>query len=347
MTADKKKIGELEKCYSVSPLEYNNSKHFLVATEKDNKCFLYDLDGNVEETVWDGPGGTMSMVQVPKSNGQFLATHRFYSPNDSKEASIVIVTPAAKGRWEVRTLVRLPFVHRFDIITVNGVNYLIACTIKSGHEYKDDWSNPGKVYAAVLPDNLEGFGDENQLRLEVIKDGMVKNHGYYRRIENGVQSAVISCEQGIYLFSPPEGLNENWKIEMLLPTPASDALLLDMDEDGEEELVVFSPFHGDRLTVYKRVDGRYKAVYESAVKMEFLHAIYGGKINGRPTVIVGCRGGRRGLYSMTCDKDGSYGIQELDSDAGAANVFYYMHKDKNIVIATNREINEIAMYTLY
>ena len=96
MKVNKIKTHELEKCYAISPLTYNGAEHILIAAEKVNKCLLFDLDGNLEETVWDEPGGTMSMVQVPGSNGQFLATHKFYSPNDSKEAKIVLVCLSAR-----------------------------------------------------------------------------------------------------------------------------------------------------------------------------------------------------------------------------------------------------------
>lgn len=55
MKVNKIKTHELEKCYSICPLTYNGAEHMLVAAEKVNKCLLFDLDGNLEETVWDEP----------------------------------------------------------------------------------------------------------------------------------------------------------------------------------------------------------------------------------------------------------------------------------------------------
>ena len=303
MKVEKKVIGELTKCYSIAPLHYAGKDHFLVAAEKVDRCLLFDLDGNEEDTVWSEPGGVMTMVQVPGSDGQFLATHKFYSPNDSKEAKIVIVTPVEKGNWQIRTLAALPHVHRFDILERNGVRYLIACALKSGHEYKDDWSMPGKVYAAVLPDDLSGFDEEHQLELQVIKDNMLKNHGYYQVDEDGVETAVISAENGVYQFIPPQNPEDNWEIKQFLDTPASDAVLVDLDEDGEKELAVLSPFHGDNISIYKKQDGTYKKVYDYGKPASFTHALFGGMLCGRPTVVIGHREGERNLLAFTWNRD--------------------------------------------
>ncbi len=345
---EKKVISNLTKCYSIAPLEYQGKKHFMVAAEKIDRCILFDQDGIEEDTIWSEPGGVMSMVQVPGTDGQFLATHKFYSPNDSKEAKIVIVTPIEKGNWEVRTLVDLPHVHRFDIVERNGVRYLIACALKSGHEYKDDWSMPGNVYAAVLPEDLSFYNEEHQLELKVIKDNMLKNHGYYRVNDEGVDTCVISADCGVFQFIPPENAEGEWEIRTLLDTAASDAVLVDLDEDGEKELAVLSPFHGDQISIYKKKDGAYEKVYEYEKPAEFTHAIYGGNLCGKPAVVIGHRKAERDLIVFSYNQETKqYESEVIDHDCGPANVAHYVKDGKDIIISANRETDEVAMYTVF
>ena len=345
MSVQKKVIGELEKCYSLALLGYQGKKHFLAASEKVNQCRMYDLEGNLEEVLWEQPGGVMTMVPVPGTDGQILATQRFYSPNDSKEASIISAVPEEDG-WKIRTLAKLPFIHRFDILQSGSRKYLIACTLKSGHEYKDDWSEPGKVYGALLPDDVTVFDDDHPLQLEVIRENMLRNHGYFKRVKDGREEAVIACEQGVFRFVPPSDRQADWEVEQLLSLPVSDALMMDLDGCGEEELLVFSPFHGDTISIFKIMDGSYCKVYEHPEKLEFLHAICCGYLEGMPAAFVGFRKGEQELLALMSDGRGGFKHQVLDRGCGPANVVYFKKEGKDFLIAANREIDEIAMYTL-
>lgn len=274
----KKVVGQLNKCYSLAMLHYQGKDHFLCAAEKSDPCYLISLSGEIEEKIWDGPGGVMTMVQVPGSDGQFLATRKFYSPDDSKEASIVIVTPRGKDDWEVRTLCDLPFVHRFDILQSDGKYYLLACALKSDHEYTGDWRFPGKLFVAELPSDLSGYDAEHQLELTPIKDGLLKNHGYYRyTAEDGNMNSIVSTDNGVFHVFPPTSADDSWRCEQLTEDAASDGLLLDLDGDGIEELCTFTPFHGNEVRIYRKEDGQYRLVYTYPEKMPFLHAIWGGQ----------------------------------------------------------------------
>jgi hypothetical protein len=317
-----------------------------VASETVNKCQLFDLNGNMEETIWNEPGGTMSMAYIPETNGEFLASQRFYSPNDSKEAEIVYVKPLSRNNWAVKVMIKLPFVHRFDIIKKNTNNYLIACTLKSDHNFDEDWNHAGKVYTVVLPKNINDINAGNPLPIIMAKDGMFKNHGYYRHIDSaGNVSAVISCEQGVYEFIPPEDPSGRWEINELVDEPASDSLLLDIDNDGNEELITLAPFHGDTVNIYKKANSRFVKIFSYPEKLEFLHAICGGFINGKNVFITGFRKGERNLLAFTFNGN-DYEATIIDRNCGSANVLFYKHNGRNIIISANREIGEIAMYYL-
>jgi hypothetical protein len=290
------------------------------------------------------------MAQVPGSDGQFLATHQFYSPNDSKEAKIVIATPKGKDDWEIRTLCDAPFVHRFGILNRNGVNYLIVCCLKSGHEYKNDWRFPGACYGAVLPDDLSSFNQDNQLPLTVIKDGMLKNHGYSAIKVDGHDAAVVGCEQGTFLFNPPAAPGEDWEVQEVCSIPSSDSVLVDFDGDGKLELGCISPFHGASLTIYHLdEDGKYVPQWKydrPEAETEMIHATWVCDLFGKPTWIVGWRKGTKNTIAITFE-DGAYKTEFIDQNTGCANAMHFVNsKGENVIVGTNREIDEVAMYTV-
>ncbi len=344
MAVEKKVIGQLEKCYSLAVLPYQKKEYLLVAAEKVNQCRLYDWDGTLQDVIWEEPGGAMSLVPVPGKDGQFLATHRFYSPNDSANASIVSVT-AENGTWKVRTLAELPFVHRFGILQGADGWYILACTLKSGHQYRDDWSSPGKVYAAKLPEDVTQYDSGHTLEMEVLRENMLRNHGYFQT-EGKEPYALVTCDGGVFCFHPPKREGGSWEIEQLTKEPASDVAIASFGPGQEEWMLVLSPFHGDTVYLYKRDGETFVKNYTYPEKLEFLHAICVGEYEGKKAFFVGNRKGERKLLAFVLREDGTWGTVALDKGAGAANVLYYKNGDRSVLAAANRETDEIALYTM-
>lgn len=352
MKVEKKVIAELTKCYALTELNYKGEHCFLVAAEKQDPCFLFTEDGTKIDTVWEGPGGVMTMTQVPGSDGQFLATRKFYGPNDGADASIIIATPK-DGEWEIRTLCKAPFVHRFGILNRGGINYLIVCCLKSDHEFKNDWRFPGETYGAVLPADLSAFNDDNQLELTLLQDEMLKNHGFAKIQHGGHDAALVGCEDGSFIFDPPMVPGGEWTITKILDIPTSDSVLVDFDGDGKLELGVISGFHGNSLTIYHLNEhDNYIPQWKFPLPekdTEMLHATWADTILGKPTWVVGWRKGTMSLIAITWDAEaGTYKTEYIDAEGcGHANVLHFVNKDgKDVIVGANRESNQIAMYTL-
>lgn len=350
MNVEKKVIFNLNKCYAMSELTYKGEHCFLVAAEKHDPCYLFAEDGTQLETVWQEPGGVMTMTPVPGGDGAFLATHQFYSPNDSAKAKIVIATPVSENNWEIRTLADAPFVHRFGILNRNGIHYLIVCCLKSDHEYKNDWRFPGACYGAVLPEDLSAYNEDNQLKLTPIKTGMLKNHGYCLVKKDGHDAALVGCEEGAFLFNPPASPDGEWEVEQLLSVPCSDAVLADFDGDGKLELGCIAPFHGNSLVIYHLDEhNNYVPQWKYSrpeAETEMIHATWVCDLLGKPTWIVGWRKGSKDTIAITWG-DGDFVTEFIDRNTGAANALHFVNKDgKDVIVCTNREIDEVAMYII-
>ena len=170
MQYSKKVIASMPKAYAIGTFDGADARSFVIGVEKDGPIRRFALDGTPMETVTEGPGGVMTIAQVPGRNDQLLATSEFFSPNyGSDTAGIVAYTRAADGTWSSNRICDLPYVHRFGLLTgADGQLWLIACTIKGAcRQIKNDWLTPGAVYVAKLGDALESEQVELTYRSEL------------------------------------------------------------------------------------------------------------------------------------------------------------------------------------
>ena len=349
MKADKKVIDHLAKCYALTEFDYDGERHLVVAAEKGDPCYVYNLEGKRTDTLWEGPGGVMTICQypfAPDNDPILLATRKFFSPNDSSSASISYYTREKDGKWACHILCDIPFVHRFGLLERNGEHYLIACTLKSAHAFKDDWTCPGRIWVSELPKDIRSYNEDNQLVLTPLVSGLYKNHGFCKCTENGYSFALVGTDNGVYKVVPPMKKGGEWTYECLLDHPASDMLYQDYDGDGEKELLVISPFHGENLSIYKQEKGAFRCVYECEKKMPFLHAIWGSEINGKQYAFLGNRREDNELFVLYHNGK-EYTVDVLDRGAGPTNVMYYKDGEKDMLFAANRETDEVALYELH
>ena len=118
------------------------------------------------------------------------------------------------------------------------------------------------------------------------------------------------------------------------------------------ELGCIAPFHGNSLTIYHLDEyGNYVPQWKYSAKesdTEMIHATWACEINGKPSWIVGWRKGTKDTILISWDtEEGNYKTEFIDRNTGCANAMHFKNKDgKDIIIGANREIDEIAMYTV-
>ena len=146
MKFSRMKLCRLPSCYAVASIVHDGRTKLLVAPDDAGPCYCFDALTLEREMVWEGPGGTMSLVPIPSAGGEFLAVQRFFPGFRAEQAKIVRVSPAPDS-WNIEPFLRLPFVHRFDILERGGVRYLLCSTLCTARKSQDDWSSPGELMA--------------------------------------------------------------------------------------------------------------------------------------------------------------------------------------------------------
>ena len=331
---------ELPNCYAVSTVSIEGNMHYIFATDDAGPCYCVDPKNGICETVWDDPGGTMSVVPLPDREGEFFASQRFMPGFAAINARIVHAKRNTYGKWDVRPWLDLPYVHRFDILSRNGILYLLCCILSGTDKLQADWNSPGCLLAAELPPNYSV-----PLRFHKIADEMTKNHGYCRSKDEIGDMAYTACDEGVFKVVPPDSKGGTWRVQRLIETHASDVAVCDIDKDGNDELAVIEPFHGTDFILYHECEGRYQPWYRYPGKMSFVHVAWGGTICGENVFIGGCRDLNKELFVLHW-KNGEIFTETIESGFGPSNVTVFTHERGASMLVANRESAQAAVFEI-
>ncbi len=342
MNITKKRLDDMERCYCTGHVTIDGALFAMFASEQiGGACYAYTgRDLTEKEIVWDNAGGTMSIVEIPGTNGQFLGVQNFFPGFQAENAKIVWGERDSENGWQIKDFLFLPYVHRFDILSTGGINYFVAATLCGSKAEREDWSDPGRIYAGVLPDT-----PKQEMTITPILKGLVKNHGYCRGRIDGKMSGIFACQSGIYAVVPPEAPTEEWTTHHLLDAFISDAAIYDLDGDGQDEIVTIEPFHGNRINIYHKENDRYRIVYTCPGEYKFAHAIWAGKLRGKPAALLGMRRLDAELVLIEYDeKRGSYQTSLIEEGSGPSNVAVISQESRDIILCANNSVHEAAVY---
>jgi len=343
----------MERCYAAGTL-YSRGKLFAVFASESigGPCYAYTGEGfRQKEVVWEKAGGTMSFMQIPGRDGEFIAVQNFFPGFQSAGAKLVWGkrNPAAgepdseagqpDAGWEVKDLVNLPYIHRFDLFSVEDEILLFAATLCGSKKDREDWSDPGKILAGKLPAK-----PEDGITFKEIFSGQTKNHGYCRGRLEGRETAIWTSDAGLFSAVPPVSKNGEWHITKLINRPISDAAMCDLDGCGEDEIVTIEPFHGDQFVVNKKAAGGYEIAWRYPNEIEFAHTVVGCNLLGKPAVLGGIRRKNCELFVLRHENGKGFFTTVVEEGAGTSNAAVARVDGADIIIAANHTKNEAAVY---
>ncbi len=343
LTFEKTSLGAIEKCYAV-----------LGMVAEGEPCLLYGGEGNGSlqafqgknldrcDLLWEGGGGTMSIVPLPGQEGWALASRGFYSMVDCGDSTIELIR-WQNGAFTHQPVATLPFLHRFDtLLGPDGTRYLFAASLHSGKADKEDWSTPGHLFFGPLPENVEA---SFQVELSRLPGDFFMNHGFYKGQWEGREAAFTASREGVFVWLPPEAAGGAWRMEQLLGMPTSDVAVLDIDGDGEMEIAALLPFHGDQCKVFRRVEGVYQEVFACPGANDFYHALVGGQLGGERVFACGARKLDAELFLVRWDPEsGAFFTQTLEKGSGPSNLSLLHWEGEDWLLSANRMVFEAAVY---
>lgn len=333
----KETILNIKNVYTATAFEVEGDSFVTAGSETESLVQRFRLSSREVEELPDCPGGMMSFVPVPGSPHRFVSIMGLFPPFIGKEAGLYL-HEYVSGRWKTTRAMALPFAHRCEIIRKEGMNYLLAASVSVHKTDPSDWSNAGELH--MIPLDRQG---STPWASEVLDCPVFRNHGMTKRKIDGEEVLCISGAEGIYCLEW-EG-NGNWKLRHVFEREVSEMSFVDLDGDGQDELVTIEPFHGETLFMYKRTGNQWKQQF--AAPLSFGHGLSAGNYNGRPVVIAGNRSGSLNLemFSVINLSQGVVKKKVIETDAGPTQTQVFRWGGRDYILSANQRKHEVALYS--
>ncbi len=339
----KHKLRSADMGYAVSTLKVLGEERIAVASEGFGPAQIFDGVELTPKTISSEPGGSMGFAALPGRDDVLFMITRFYPIFKSEQAGIdlCVATDGLEAPWLQRRIVDLPFVHRISSAKTAAGSFLFAATVCGGKEYQEDWRKPGAVYAITIPDYLDG-----EWKAVPILEGLHRNHGMAIGIYEGRETLLVSADEGVFAIPVPQNSGEKWSSRCILEQSVSELGCVDLDGDGEDELVTVEPFHGGALGVYKKTSGQWTKV--SSESLAFGHGLTVGSIQGEPAIVVGNRSDTKDLVCYRVRSADPIELERIiiDRGSGSAGTAIVSTPEGDAIVSSNPEFAEYAMYVV-
>ena len=335
---DKKQVVlEIESVYTANAFSVASEYYVGAGSETEPEVYLYNLLSGNTSKVSGSPGGLMSFIPVPDNPDLFVSIMGLFPPFIGGEAGL-FMHRRLNGDWQTNRALHLPFAHRCEILNRGGKNFLFAATVSTYKKNPQDWSNPGELHLIELDDSPGETWNSH-----VIYSGITKNHGMVRTWINGHETICISGKEGIFFLEQRPG--DEWILQPLFNREVSEMTFIDLDGDGQDELVTIEPFHGETLNVYKNTGKKWELRISDS--LSFGHGLSSGFVKKKPIIVVGNRSGSLALESFTVQDlvKGKFERMVIEENAGPTQTQVFSVGDKDYILSANQRKNEVALYS--
>lgn len=349
MKISKRSLVGLERVYSIGVVpgsRVGDWPAFLAGSEGDGALLYFRPPDLKAIEIADEPGGFISLWAFEQNGNSYVVAATDFKPGFKAENCKIIVYaldgPQGGQSFEVGVL---PYTHRVAVVELDERKCFLGSTLCAAKEFKYDWTQPGGIHLAVMPEGVSSKWEFKQ-----VVTGLNKNHGMdFARLDEGGQGGfLLSAMEGLFYMKIPAGLDGEWEVETIAEGEHSDGFAYDWDGSGSMQVFAISPFHGETVTIYRRDGGGWNPTVITD-DVSFGHILWAGELLGEPGLLVGGRGGEKELrlYRKSGPDGKGFSYETIDEGIGPTQIAVVNRgKDSAGLIMAAHGANEVRVYDL-